>query len=192
MKRPEDNRHADRDGRAGGALDDDPARGRAQEGKRWQALSHVLGEAEIKLDQLLNAKPEIGREVSRVKAELHAQLVRPDYEFWRQERARVLALNEIHPEIGNYLAAIDTVLELEDAHTRAKDRAAPERLSIGCGVGAAGGDGPTTITPSVPEIPTLRSPTAQRMQRDAIKPAGPDFTKPEPEPAGADAEAKSE
>ena len=108
-----------------------------QKGKRWQALAHVLGEAEIKLDQLLNAKPEIGREVSRVKAELHAQLVRPDYEFWRQERARVLALNEIHPEIGNYLAAIDTILELED-------------------------------------------------------PAGPDFTKPEPEPAGADAEAKSE
>ena len=28
-----------------------------QKGKRWQALAHVLGEAEIKLDQLLNAKP---------------------------------------------------------------------------------------------------------------------------------------
>jgi hypothetical protein len=43
-----------------------------------------------------------------------AELVRPDYEFWRQERARVLASNEMHPEIGNYLAAIDTILELED------------------------------------------------------------------------------
>ena len=26
-------------------------------GPRWQALAHVLGDAEIKLDQLLNAKP---------------------------------------------------------------------------------------------------------------------------------------
>ena len=67
---------------------------------------------------------------------LRAKLARPDYEFWRQERARVLALNEIHPEIGNYLAAIDTILELEDDHARAKDRgdpagdrAAPECLS---------------------------------------------------------------
>ena len=78
-------------------------------------------------------------EMERLRAkleEMQRKLARPDYEFWRQERARVLALNEIHPEIGNYLAAIDTILELEDDHARAKDRgdpagdcAAPERLS---------------------------------------------------------------
>ena len=28
-----------------------------QKGKRWEMLAAVLGEAEIKLDQLLNAKP---------------------------------------------------------------------------------------------------------------------------------------
>jgi hypothetical protein len=28
-----------------------------RKGKRWEALASVLGEAEVKLDQLLNAKP---------------------------------------------------------------------------------------------------------------------------------------
>jgi hypothetical protein len=28
-----------------------------QKGKRWAMLAHVLGEAEVKLDQLTNAKP---------------------------------------------------------------------------------------------------------------------------------------
>jgi hypothetical protein len=28
-----------------------------QKGKRWETLAAVLGEAEVKLDQLLNAKP---------------------------------------------------------------------------------------------------------------------------------------
>jgi hypothetical protein len=61
-----------------------------------------------------------------------AELVRPDYEFWRQERARVLAFNEIHPEIGNYLAAIDTILELEDPRlTKADDGPDPQQEGSG-------------------------------------------------------------
>jgi hypothetical protein len=41
----------------------------------------------------------------------------PDFDFWRQERERVLSkpFNEYREdiEVGNYLAAIDIILEFE-------------------------------------------------------------------------------
>ena len=41
----------------------------------------------------------------------------PDFDFWRQERARVLSdsFNEFRETItvGSYLTAIDTILEIE-------------------------------------------------------------------------------
>jgi hypothetical protein len=38
----------------------------------------------------------------------------PDYDFWRQERERLLDLPLWQPEIGNFQAAVDVILETEE------------------------------------------------------------------------------
>lgn len=37
----------------------------------------------------------------------------PDFEFWREEQKRLLDLPLWQPEVGNFQAAVDTILETE-------------------------------------------------------------------------------
>ena len=48
-----------------------------KKGVRWQRLAHVLGEAEIKLDQLVNAKPAGPDFTKPADAKVDAEATRP-------------------------------------------------------------------------------------------------------------------
>ena len=66
------------------------------------------------------ASPALHRELSSydcvvIKSRINRDnsMVGPDFDYWRQERERLLNIEDNNPEIGGYLAAIDLILDFE-------------------------------------------------------------------------------